>query len=130
MAYDLNGAVRWTAGNRQASYASPIVTTLAGERQIISVNEGWVTAHRWRRCRALGTPLVRRNRQQSKVHAANSARRRSPVLVQRIWRRRFAVAIETTTRHSTARPLWNPAIVPVMKTKFANVVVRDGFIYG
>src|SRR5262249_10554969 len=29
------GAVRWHAGSHQASYASPVVATLAGERQII-----------------------------------------------------------------------------------------------
>ena len=40
------GDVRWAAGSRQASYASPVVATLAGERQIIVVNESWVTAHR------------------------------------------------------------------------------------
>src|SRR5216117_2555305 len=47
VAFDVKtGAVRWTSGTRQASYASPIVATLAGERQIIVVNESWVTAHR------------------------------------------------------------------------------------
>ena len=29
-----------------------------------------------------------------------------------------------------AAPLWDPPIKRVMKTKFANVVVRDGYVYG
>ena len=32
--------------NRQSSYATPVLTTLAGVRQIVCVNENWVTAHR------------------------------------------------------------------------------------
>ncbi len=30
----------------------------------------------------------------------------------------------------SAEPIWNPAIQPAMKTKFCNVVMRDGFVYG
>ena len=47
VAFDLaTGKLRWAAGNRQASYASPLVATLAGERQIVMVNEKYITAHR------------------------------------------------------------------------------------
>ncbi|MCS7465801.1 PQQ-like beta-propeller repeat protein [Stieleria sp. ICT_E10.1] len=40
------GAVVWQAGDDQLSYASPIVATLDGERQIVSVNEKTVSGHR------------------------------------------------------------------------------------
>lgn len=40
-----DGAIRWTAGDDQISYASPIVMTLAGIRQIVTVNENSVEAH-------------------------------------------------------------------------------------
>ena len=30
----------------------------------------------------------------------------------------------------SASPLWEPPIKKVMKTKFCNVVLRDGFVYG
>ena len=30
----------------------------------------------------------------------------------------------------TATPLWDPPIKPVMKSKFANLVLRDGYAYG
>jgi outer membrane protein assembly factor BamB len=46
VAYDLaSGKVRWRGGNSQISYVTPVEATLAGQRQIISVNENDVTGH-------------------------------------------------------------------------------------
>lgn len=39
------GEVRWTVGKDQPSYASPDLVTLAGVRQIVSVNEKTITGH-------------------------------------------------------------------------------------
>ena len=39
------GAPMWSAGTDKASYASPILTTLAGRRVVLSVNAGSLTAH-------------------------------------------------------------------------------------
>ena len=47
VAYDQEtGKVVWASGEYQSSYASPIVTELAGVRQIVTVDEGFVTARR------------------------------------------------------------------------------------
>lgn len=40
------GEVVWTAGDDQISYASAQLMTLAGQRQLVIVNEGTVTGHR------------------------------------------------------------------------------------
>ncbi len=40
-----DGSVRWIAGEDQISYASPMLMTLGGTRQIVSVNEATVTGH-------------------------------------------------------------------------------------
>ena len=40
-----SGEVRWSAGDDQISYASPVVLTLDGTPQIVSVNEASVTGH-------------------------------------------------------------------------------------
>ncbi|WP_146460286.1 outer membrane protein assembly factor BamB family protein [Rubripirellula tenax] len=40
-----DGTTRWTAGEAQISYGSPMTMTLAGVRQIVSVNEATVTGH-------------------------------------------------------------------------------------
>lgn len=46
VAYDLaTGAVRWKGGSSQISYVTPVEASLAGRRQIISVNEADVTGH-------------------------------------------------------------------------------------
>jgi outer membrane protein assembly factor BamB len=45
-AYDKDtGEVVWTGGEHQAAYASPTLATLAGVRQILSVNQDMVTSH-------------------------------------------------------------------------------------
>lgn len=45
-AFDLDsGEIVWQAGTTQISYASPTLATLAGVRQIVSVNESNVTGH-------------------------------------------------------------------------------------
>jgi outer membrane protein assembly factor BamB len=40
-----NGAPAWTAGTEEASYSSPTVATLAGRRQVLSLNAASFTAH-------------------------------------------------------------------------------------
>ncbi|TWU43215.1 outer membrane biogenesis protein BamB [Novipirellula aureliae] len=40
-----SGDVRWAGGTDQISYASPVVMTLAGIRQVVSVNESSVSGH-------------------------------------------------------------------------------------
>jgi outer membrane protein assembly factor BamB len=40
------GEVAWTGGQRQAAYASPCLATLAGVRQILIVNQDFVSSHR------------------------------------------------------------------------------------
>jgi len=46
IAFDLEtGNVLWTGGESQLAYASPMLLTLSGVRQIVSVNEGCATGH-------------------------------------------------------------------------------------
>jgi outer membrane protein assembly factor BamB len=45
-AYDVKtGERKWTGGDARASYASPLLATLAGRRQIVVVNEASVSGH-------------------------------------------------------------------------------------
>jgi outer membrane protein assembly factor BamB len=133
VAFDIEtGEVRWAAGSRKAAYASPVVAELAGERQILMVNQGFVTAHR----ASDGTVLW----EHPWAHATDetaSASQPVPLPGDRLFlskgygvgssllsiRRRVDGEFEI-------QPLWKPAIKRVMKTKFCNVVLRDGFVYG
>ncbi|MEX2310597.1 MAG: PQQ-binding-like beta-propeller repeat protein [Pirellulales bacterium] len=133
VAFDIeSGDVRWAAGARKASYASPVLAELAGERQIVVVNENWVTGHRasdgqvlWEHPWAHADdrdascsqpmPLEGDKLLLSKGYGVGA----SLLQVRRDAAGKFS-----------AHPLWDPAIKRVMKTKFSNVVIRDGFVYG
>jgi hypothetical protein len=132
--FDANtGVIRWTAGARQASYASPIVATLVGERQIIVVNEGWVTSHRASDGRVLWEHVWAEDRDTTA-----SCSQPVPLDGDRLFLSKgysvgggSLVSIKRDAEGNvSAVPLWDPPIKNVMKTKLCNVVVRDGFIYG
>jgi outer membrane protein assembly factor BamB len=133
VAYDLaTGKVRWAAGNRQASYSSPVLATLAGERQIVMVNEKFITAHRVDDGTVLWEyPWV--------DEADSSATTTQPIPLEgdRLFLSKgYGVGssllhiVRGTDGKLAAEPLWDPPIKRVMKTKFSNVVVRDGYAYG
>jgi outer membrane protein assembly factor BamB len=133
VAFDIEtGDVRWAAGTRQASYATPVLATLAGERQIIVVNQGYVTAHRPND----GTILWELPWPNANDGSA-SASQPVPLDGDRLFLSKgygvgsslLAIKRDAAGKLS-AEPLWKPAIKRVMKTKLCNVVVRDGFIYG
>ncbi len=126
------GSVRWHAGTRQASYASPVVATLAGERQIIVVNESWVTAHR-----ADDGKILWEHPWSKEGDTDASCAQPVPLNGDRLFLSKgygagsslLAIGRDKSNNLSVA-PLWDPPIKNVMKTKLCNVVVRDGYIYG
>jgi outer membrane protein assembly factor BamB len=133
VAYDAqSGKVRWAAGNRPANYASPMVATLSGERQVVMINECYVTAHRlsdgailWER------PWTEEGDTQE------TAVQPIPLPGDRIMLCKgygYGVSQLAITRDDNgkfaAKPVWNPPIIPVMKSKFTNPVLRDGYAYG
>lgn len=45
-AYEVNsGERKWVAGTDKASYASPMLATLSGKRQVVVIGDQWVTGH-------------------------------------------------------------------------------------
>jgi len=133
VAFDIeSGDVRWSAGTRKASYASPVLANLAGERQIVVVNESWVTGHRT----SDGGVLWEHPWAYQDDDTA-SASQPVPAGDNRLLLSKgygIGASLLTIQRDAAGtfivEPLWNPPIKRVMKTKFCNVVVRDGFIYG
>jgi outer membrane protein assembly factor BamB len=133
VAFDIEtGEVRWAAGKRQASYASPVLATLAGERQIIVVNERYVTGH------GASDGIVLWEHPWAGPGDGNaSASQPVPLDGDRVFLSKgygvgsslIAIKRDAAGKFSS-EPLWNPPIKRVMKTKLCNVVVRDGFIYG
>lgn len=133
IAFDMKtGDVRWRAGSRQASYASPVSATLAGERQIIVVNEGWVTGHR-----ASDGKVLWEYPWAEEHDRSATCPQPVPLDGDRLFLSKGygigASLLEIkrgVSGNLFANPLWQPPIKKVMKTKFSNVVLRDGFVYG
>ncbi len=133
VAYDLEtGELCWAAGNRQASYTSPLLATLAGERQIVVVNEKFITAHRVDDGSVLWEyPWA----DESDSNATTT--QPIPLDDDRLFLSKGYGVGSSLLEISkdadgklVAEPLWDPPIKRVMKTKFSNAVVRDGYVYG
>jgi outer membrane protein assembly factor BamB len=131
IAYDkLTGDVIWESGEHLVSYASPSLATLAGRDQIVSVNQDIVSGHDV----ADGTILWQHPWPgKSNADASNS----QPVILQNsrvLLSKGYgggATLLElssTDTDSISVSQLWKDS--SVMKTKFTNVVVHDGHIYG
>jgi outer membrane protein assembly factor BamB len=126
-----NGRTLWESGSHQIAYASPVLATLHGKRQILSVNENYVTAHDVETGDILWEHpwkgLSNMNANCSQPVAVDDAR----VFLSKGYGR-GAELIETSPGDDPAsewstRTLWTNK---VMKTKFSNVAIRDGFVYG
>jgi len=133
VAYDLEtGKQRWAAGKRQASYASPIVATLAGERQIVMVNEKWVTSHR-----VEDGAILWEHPWSDESDGNATVTQPIPLSCSRLFLSKgygvgsslWEVTKDDDDRYSI-EPQWDVPIKRVMKTKFSNPVVRDGYVYG
>lgn len=129
IAYDkTTGEVRWMGGDQQIGYASPSLEVLCGLEQIVIVNESSVSGHRVDDGHVLwsydweGKSNGEPNCSQAVVLSDNRVlltNRRQAELIQ----------LEPAANNSLrARSLWLAR--GRLKTKFTNVVVRDGYIYG
>lgn len=133
VAYDLEtGEVAWAEGYRRSSYASPIVCELLGQRQILSVNEDFLTAHS-----ADDGKVLWESPWPGNSDSDATASQPIPLPGDRVFLSKgYGIGAsllqlsQDKTGNMKAEPLWSPPIRKVMKTKMGNVVVRDGYIYG
>jgi outer membrane protein assembly factor BamB len=133
VAFDIEtGDVRWAAGKRRAAYASPIVAELAGERQVVVINESWVTSHR-----ASDGEVLWEHPWGYENDESASCPQPIPLDDDRLFLSKgygVGASLLEINRDTDGKlglePLWNPPIKKAMKTKFSNVVMRDGFVYG
>ncbi|MFO7901048.1 MAG: PQQ-binding-like beta-propeller repeat protein [Pirellulaceae bacterium] len=129
IAYDkTSGDVRWMGGDQQISYASPSLETLCGREQIVIVNENAVSGHRLDDGQVLwsydweGQSNGEPNCSQAVVLSDNRV-----LLTNR--RKAELIQLEPAANDSLrAKSIW--LAHGKLKTKFTNVVVRDGYIYG
>jgi outer membrane protein assembly factor BamB len=120
------GEIAWSGGKDPAAYSSPFLTTLAGVRQIVSLNHDSVTGH----APETGRVLWRQewpDRQSNIVQPLPLPGAR--LLVSAGWgqgAKLFRLRPEQDGQ-LVSELLWESIF---LKPKFSNPVYHDGFIYG
>lgn len=131
IAFDkLTGKFAWKGGNHQAAYASPSLATIAGLRQILVVNQDFVSGHLPETGEVLWEyPWLGKSNGDANVSQA------VPLPNDRVWLSKGydggALVLQLSRNVSDAweaRKLWGKRTI--MNTKFTNVVVREGYVYG
>jgi outer membrane protein assembly factor BamB len=123
-AYDrLEGKLVWKAGNRNISFASPSLVTLAGVEQILIVNEDTVSGHvLWEH------PWPGRSKGNASVSQA------VPIDADRVFLSKgygIGASLIQVTRGPqgfSAAAIWKST--KVMRSKFTNVALYKGLAYG
>lgn len=124
-----DGELVWQGGSTQISYASPILATLQGVRQILSVNEGDISSHDPETGKVLwqapwpgdssGSATV------SQPHPIGEDR----VLLSKGYS--VGVQVLQLARNDnswTANVAWESP--RFLRTKYTNIAIKDGFAYG
>ncbi|MEM8944058.1 MAG: PQQ-binding-like beta-propeller repeat protein [Planctomycetota bacterium] len=133
VAYDVeSGEVRWASGEYQSSYASPIVAEIGGVRQVVTVDENFATARRADN----GEPIWEFPWPSSSGGEA-AVSQPIPLPGDRLFLSK-GYGVGSTLLQITndegddwqLDPVWSGGIKTVLKTKFGNVVLRDGYVYG
>jgi outer membrane protein assembly factor BamB len=120
-----NGQLLWSAGSRPANYSSPFLATLCGCRQILVFNTRMINAHDadsgkvlWEYPWGIGQPQVA----EPVIAGTNRVLFSSGYGVGS-----ELLQIDYTNGAWSASRVWQSRR---MKAKFANLVQRDGFLYG
>ncbi len=130
-AYDKrHGTLLWEGGNRQISYSSPALATLAGVEQILIVNEDTLSGHDQHTGK-----LLWEHPWPGRANANPNVCQAVPISPNRVFvskgygKGALLLQLDPSAGGTFAtQVVWsNPKL---MKTKFSNVTVRGGYIYG
>jgi len=117
----------WHVGDASSSYSSPLLTTLAGQRQIVMINRSSVTGHDPQDGHILWSyewPLVNPKCAEPLVTGEDT------VLVSAGYGLGSALLRVTPADGQwTVEQVWNDRNLRNLKSKFANMIQRDEFIY-
>ncbi len=125
-----SGEKIWEGGNRQISYSSPSIATLAGVEQVLTVNEASASGHYLESGEVLWT-ITRPGVTAADPNASQAV----PVPPNRVFVSKgyglggalFELAAQPDGTMSV-HEVWNSS--RVLRTKFTNVTIYDGHIYG
>ncbi|MFT5187489.1 MAG: outer membrane protein assembly factor BamB, partial [Verrucomicrobiales bacterium] len=117
----VTGEPRWREGEDRSSYATPVLATLAGKRQIVALNGGGVSSHD----PANGTILWSHKIGNASAHAASPLIIGDSQVLVSVGYGRGAWLLDITPEGATE--VWQSN---KFKTKFADTVLRDDHVYG
>ncbi len=124
-----DGSVRWTAGDDQISFASPMLMNLAGTEQIVIVNERSVTGHAIEDGRELWRTSWRGRSNGAANCAAALPVDASAFLVGKAYGTGSGVfEVVADGDGYAAQERWTRS--SVLKTKFTHACIANGFAYG
>jgi outer membrane protein assembly factor BamB len=130
VAYDrLTGEEIWRGGQRQISFASPALATFAGMRQVVIVNEDTLSGHDVDTGRMLWSYPW-----EGKSNMNASASQAVPLPGDRVFVSKGygggALVLQLAREGDkwSATEVWQDK--GLLKTKFANIAVKDGHAYG
>ena len=129
-AFDLmKGTLVWSGGPQGTSYASPVLATIAGVEQIVQVDESSVSGYRVTNGEQLWS-----FEQPGSSSGNASCSQAIPLPGDRVLASKGygigARLVQITSAgdgNYTTKVLWEKQ---VLKTKFSNLVLRDGYAYG
>jgi outer membrane protein assembly factor BamB len=123
------GEVVWEAGDDQISYSSPVLGTLAGVRQIVSVNEDNITGHDPQGGRVLWEEPWPGNSAANASVAQPHILPGDQVMITKGYGEGAAlIAIENEDgQFKSSKKWWEKQL---LRTKFTQVCIRDGYAYG
>jgi outer membrane protein assembly factor BamB len=127
VAYDTEtGQKAWSAGSDLSSYSSPVLATIAGQAQVLMLNQGSIAAHDpetgeilWEQPWPAGQPTVSTPMPMAGDRLLLSAGYGVGAKLYAVTRRE--------DRSFVPKLLWES---PRLKSKFANLVVEGGFVFG
>ena len=131
VAFDTDsGEILWKGGERKISYASPGLFAFNGEQQILSVNEDTITGHEI----ATGKELWSTDWPGNSSGNASCSQAldvgNNQIFVSKSYgrgSRLFELSIDKNGSYH-AEIIWEDR--RTLKTKFTNVAIKDGYIYG
>ncbi len=124
------GEVAWRGGHEQIGYATPVLATLDGIEQVVTVSESTVSGHD----AADGHELWKFSWPGGSAGDSNNSQP-IPLPNNRLFvSKAYGVGAAVVEVKASAAGKWNVeeiwASSTVLKTKFTNVVIHEGYAYG